>query len=248
MEGKILKNKRLAEFSQECKLLLIKSVEKRPVIWDLANKKHFDSIATKNAWDSVAREINKDVTICKMAWKSLKDSYRYHIKSASRSKSGSAGGIQMQNPVANDGDEWMFAPHMAFLPDISAQRRTFAFDFLPKDESSSAGLDDAAVCGTSYLETQWAAGEKDLEKELDDLSSSTYSYERKAKKLSPPKNSSCASHVCDIFGKFVDQQVNPVLAYWDSMLNSLPLEDKAEVDEDITHYFIKKEEVIKKIC
>ncbi|XP_041452211.1 uncharacterized protein LOC121405507 [Drosophila obscura] len=151
-----------------------------------------------------------------MAWKSLKDSYRYHIKSASRSKSGSAGGIQMQNPVAND--------------------------------EQLSRLDDAAVCGTSYLETQWAAGEKDLEKELDDLSSSTYSYERKAKKRSPPKNSSCASHVCDIFGKFVDQQVNPVLAYWDSMLNSLPLEDKAEVDEDITHYFIKKEEVIKKIC
>ncbi|XP_022220340.2 uncharacterized protein LOC111072653 [Drosophila obscura] len=251
MEIKRSKTSRVAEFDRDSKLDLIKAVEKRPVIWNLKDRKHFDTIASKSAWESVAAEIKKDANSCKIAWKSLKDSYRYHIKSATKKqlKNGSAGGVQMENPVANESVEWVFAPHMAFLPDLFTQRRTFTSIFFPEEdtESSPVGLDDTAV-----LETNWSESELNIKQELDDFSSSTYSYESKAKKRSVPKNETSASQVCEILEKLVNQQeaqavvMNPVSAYWDYMLSSLPLEDRAEVEDDVTQLIIARKRELKK--
>ncbi|KAM8701450.1 hypothetical protein ACLKA7_000082, partial [Drosophila subpalustris] len=104
------------------KILLINEVEKRPILWDLTDRKHFDAVCIKNAWKSVAETLNRSEDECKVAWKSLRDSYRYHCKVAGK-KSGSAGGVGPQQPRANDAVEWHLAPYMSFLPEMSSQRR-----------------------------------------------------------------------------------------------------------------------------
>ncbi|KAM8702125.1 hypothetical protein ACLKA7_017690 [Drosophila subpalustris] len=124
MAGTSTKSSRLNLFETADKILLINEVEERPIFWDLTDKKHFDSAMINTAWESVAETLNRSVTDCKLAWKSLRDSYRYHCKvAANKRRSGSAGGIGPEQPKANDEVEWKLAPYMAFLPELSLQRR-----------------------------------------------------------------------------------------------------------------------------
>ncbi|KAL7725200.1 hypothetical protein ACLKA6_018689 [Drosophila palustris] len=108
---------------------------------------------------------------CKSAWRSLRDSYKYHIKASEkkRAKSGSAGGVGPQPPMANEAVEWHLAPYMTFLPELSMQRRTYcsALDDVPS--TSQDGLD---ASNTSCENT------------------SAYSYERASKRAKVDKTGS----------------------------------------------------------
>ncbi|BFF93181.1 uncharacterized protein DMAD_11078 [Drosophila madeirensis] len=70
--------------------------------------------------------MNRDIETCRNGWKSLRDSYRYHVKRVA--KSGSAGGVPFKGPVASDSIDWRFAPHMEFLPDLSYSKQQQLFE------------------------------------------------------------------------------------------------------------------------
>ncbi|XP_034670359.1 uncharacterized protein LOC117902908 [Drosophila subobscura] len=132
-------------------------------------------------WESVAAEMNKDIETCRNGWKSLRDSYRYHVKRVA--KSGSAGGVPIEGPVASDSIDWRFAPHMEFLPDLSSQRRTFS-------ASSSFAHDTPAQLYTEIVDTDessWIDSEKGLERELSDQSS----WESSTPLRTPSPNVAC---------------------------------------------------------
>ncbi|BFF93226.1 uncharacterized protein DMAD_11117 [Drosophila madeirensis] len=157
-------NRRLGEFTDESKIKLIKEVKKDEIIWNLSHKQHSDANGIKCAWEFVAAEMNREIETCRNGWKSLRDSYRYHVKRVA--KSGSAG-VPIEGPVASDSIDWRFAPHMEFLPDLSSQRRTFF-------SSSSFALDTPAQLYTEIVDTDkrsWIDSENGLERELSDQSS-----------------------------------------------------------------------------
>lgn len=51
---------RLQEFTKEQKILLLQLVQSRPVIWDTRDKKHYDAMYVKTAWEHVADNLNKE--------------------------------------------------------------------------------------------------------------------------------------------------------------------------------------------
>ncbi|XP_022220786.1 uncharacterized protein LOC111072989 isoform X2 [Drosophila obscura] len=123
------RTKRLEEFDCRDKLKLIKTVEKRILIWDMRHKKHFDATALQSAWASVAAEMNKDVFSCKNAWKSLRDSYRYHMKLAKKAQGQAKSEDADWDPLADskskkdkESVKWRFAPHMEFLHQSTLNR------------------------------------------------------------------------------------------------------------------------------
>ena len=61
---------------------------------------------------------------CKSAWKSLRDSMRYHISRAQKKKSGSqALDYEGDEELHNDDIEWEFAEDLMFLKSNSAESR-----------------------------------------------------------------------------------------------------------------------------
>ncbi|XP_016974925.1 uncharacterized protein LOC108041507 [Drosophila rhopaloa] len=102
--------------------------------------------------------MDKDNYSCRLAWKSLRDRYKYHLN-CKRPKSESAGGVPLEKPtgVAD------FAPYMSLLPDLLTQRQTTRSCF-----SKSEG---AHAIEVSYLEA-----EAELEVGLSELPEELYSY------------------------------------------------------------------------
>ncbi|KAM8719019.1 hypothetical protein ACLKA7_011683 [Drosophila subpalustris] len=72
--------RRIDVFENVKRIRLIEEVIEGPIIWDLTNKKHFDANFIKSAWESIAEALNKPVQDCKSAWRSNRDSCKYHIK------------------------------------------------------------------------------------------------------------------------------------------------------------------------
>ncbi|KAL7739177.1 hypothetical protein ACLKA6_011932 [Drosophila palustris] len=190
---------RIDVIENEERIRLIEEVRERPIIWDLTDKKHFDATFIKSAWESIAEALNKPVQDCKSAWRSLRDSYKYHIKASEkkRAKSGSAGGVGPQPPMANEAVEWHLAPYMAFLPELSMQRRTYcsALDDIPSTsqgiipEGSNWDLQFEANASmdarqASYVEDGLDASNTSCE------NTSAYSYERASKRAKVDKTGS----------------------------------------------------------
>ncbi|XP_037728699.1 uncharacterized protein LOC119559709 isoform X2 [Drosophila subpulchrella] len=150
MEKKTQKprQKRLQEFNSEEKVRLIQAVEERPVLWDLVHKKHFDAVFMKRTWEEIALVMDKDYNSCKLAWKSLRDSLKYHNK-VRKQKSGSAGGDLLEKPSGKECAEWEFAPYMDFLPDVSSQRRTTSSAISDEISIEDWTLDSTTI---SYLQ------------------------------------------------------------------------------------------------
>ncbi|XP_016972801.1 uncharacterized protein LOC108040070 [Drosophila rhopaloa] len=231
MEGKYkrARKKRLQEFSGEDKIQLIRNVESRPVLWDLSNKSHFDATILKKAWEGIAREMDKDDHSCKLAWKSLRDSYKYHLKSK-RTKS--AEGDPLGKPKGMS--EWDFAPYMAFLPEVTTQRQTTRSCYSEIEEAmeQSYSIDESL----NYTEDLKEEAELEVSLELP-----SYAEERRTAKKRKVEQSPAAK-ICGILGNYLQQQQNttiptparPIFVYWESELNSLSPEDAAEVEQKMT--------------
>nr|XP_016936262.1 uncharacterized protein LOC108014610 isoform X1 [Drosophila suzukii] len=239
MEKKTQKprQKRLQEFTSEEKVRLIQAVEERPVLWDLTHKKHFHAVFIKRTWEEIALVMDKDYNGCKLAWKSLRDSLKYHNK-VRKQKSGSAGGDLVEKPSGKECAEWEFAPYMDFLPDVSSQRsRTTSSGILDEISIEDWTLDSTTI--------SYSAAEAELEAVLEDeVPEELYTYG--GRKQPPPKkrklngDGSPAVAMCNMLGEFLQHQranttlSRPILTYWDGELNAMRLEDAARVEKKMT--------------
>ncbi|XP_070852729.1 uncharacterized protein [Drosophila suzukii] len=223
------------EFSSEEKVSLIQAVEERPVLWDLTHKKHFDAVFMKRTWEEIALVIDKDYNSCKLAWKSLQDSLKYHNK-VRKQKSGRAGGDLLEKPSGKECAEWEFAPYMDFLPDVSSQRsRATAI-------SDEISIEDWTLDSTTI---SYSAAEAKLEAALEvEVPEELYTYGG-GKKPTPKKRKldgvgSPAVAMCNMLGEFLQHQRDnttlsrPILAYWGGELNAMRPEDAARVEKKMT--------------
>lgn len=125
MDDKKPRNHRCEDFGTDAKIALILAVQERPVLWDLNDKRHFDSACSKEAWISIGEQFNKSVHECRLAWKSLRDSYRYHQKRAAKKKK-----------KGNDEIDWHLAPYLSFLRGTNSKKRSFSNAFLVKTSTN----------------------------------------------------------------------------------------------------------------
>ncbi|KAL7731392.1 hypothetical protein ACLKA6_001417 [Drosophila palustris] len=257
MEGKRQQNKsRIELFNNEERIKLIGEVQQRPILWDLTDKQHFDAIFIKCAWESVAEALKKPVQDCKAAWRSLRDSYKYHIKASDRKrkKSGSAGGVGPQPPRANDTIEWHLAPHMAFLPDLSTQRRTYSSG-LDDSASSSQGcksnatdwepLADSNSSFCSLDTSQANAVEEDVEQNKTSCdNTSSYSYQENPSKRAKLDTIESSKEVIGKLGQLIDRQVNMLsgsssgvisaAVYWSDIIKGFQPEKAQRATQAVT--------------
>ncbi|KAL7723541.1 hypothetical protein ACLKA6_000129 [Drosophila palustris] len=252
---------RIDVFENEERIRLIEEVRERPIIWDLTDKKHFDATFIKSARESIAEALNKPVQDCKSAWRSLRDSYKYHIKASEkkRAKSGSAGGVGPQPPMANEAVEWHLAPYMAFLPELSMQRRTYcsALDDVPSTsqgiipEGSNWDLQFEANASmdasqASYVEDGLDASNTSCE------NTSAYSYERASKRAKVDKTGS--KEVFSQIHTLIDKQVEmlsvarsgalPAALYWSDIIRGFEPEMARRATNAVTQMLLNFENAI----
>ncbi|KAM8702403.1 hypothetical protein ACLKA7_007734 [Drosophila subpalustris] len=198
---------------------------------------------------------------CKSAWRSLRDSYKYHIKASEkkRAKSGSAGGVGPQPPMANEAVEWHLAPYMAFLPELSMQRRTYcsALDDVPSTsqgiipEGSNWDLQFEANASmdasqASYVEDGLDASNTSCE------NTSAYSYERASKRAKVDKTGS--KEVFSQIHSLIDKQVEmlsvarsgalPAALYWSDIIRGFEPEMARRATNAVTQMLLNFENAI----
>ncbi|KAL7731593.1 hypothetical protein ACLKA6_017532 [Drosophila palustris] len=218
------------------KILLIKEVEKRPILWDLIDEKHFDAVFIKNAWNSVGETINRS------AWKSLCDSYRYHCKVAGKI-SGSAGGVGPQQPRANDAVEWHLAPYMSFLPEMSSQMRNIIASFRETD------LDESNSSFDSIIEFDSTQIDADASTSCGD---SSYSYKRKLEQPTPETDKVIGVLETKIAKQeSIMQRPEPtplhsIVRYWDERLSEMSPEEAEDAEQEMTQVLWKHTNAAKK--
>ncbi|XP_036334831.1 uncharacterized protein LOC118745489 [Rhagoletis pomonella] len=117
------RQKRILNFAEEEKRQLIRGVKEWPRIWDITNPLHSNKNAVEQAWVHISNSLGKNVNECKAGWTSLRESYRYHARVARKHKSGSAGGLMLEEPSFSEAIDWEFAEEMAFLPNVSHKRK-----------------------------------------------------------------------------------------------------------------------------
>ncbi|KAL7740222.1 hypothetical protein ACLKA6_002198 [Drosophila palustris] len=218
------KRSRLEDFDNDDKISLIQAVKEKRVLWDVEDKKHFDGIVLKEAWKTVAKKLNRNTNECKTAWKSLRDSYRYHCK-----RVGADGATSEQPKVV-----WHFAPYLTFLPKLSSTRRTFNSAFEVEDASTQDRTLDPFESTEAYKDDLSFSNLFDIDEsqlEAADTKSckdSTQSNDnpRKLRKLDKSAESqevivSKHSECLDPLETSSPPSVRPILRYWESILNKM---------------------------
>ncbi|XP_017034488.1 uncharacterized protein [Drosophila kikkawai] len=220
------------------KMALINAVKAKPIMWDLNHKDHFNARHIKSAWEEVAAELQKDVSVCRNAWKSLRASMRYHQKmSITRKTSGSAAGSDVPDPKANDDYDWVFAPHMTFLPDLWEKRGPLQLPKPPEASTLCETSEESEDVFAEYLDESQPSSpfdqsmleeqELQLQKEIEDMEK-----ERADRCVLTQK-----------FSEYVDLQksilsqapnVRSLVSYWGSILQDLPKELQDEAEERVT--------------
>ncbi|XP_049316818.1 uncharacterized protein LOC125779503 isoform X2 [Bactrocera dorsalis] len=65
------------------------------------------------------------IKVCKSAWISMRESYRYHASVAHNNKSGSDGGEVLETPSFSENVDGEFAEEMSFLMNVAQKRNIF---------------------------------------------------------------------------------------------------------------------------
>ncbi|XP_034114773.2 zinc finger protein 699-like isoform X1 [Drosophila albomicans] len=132
--------KRLLRFDKNDKIRLIAAVRLRRLLWDVRDSEHKDLTCVKEAWQSVGAEMGREANECKVAWRSLRQSYRYHCKAAnSRFNVDCDSDDDVDkgdvDPLETPDIHWEFATHMVFLQEMSGKRSDSALDETPPTDS-----------------------------------------------------------------------------------------------------------------
>ncbi|EDW38879.1 GL13785 [Drosophila persimilis] len=243
--------RRLEEFDYKDKLKLINAVQKRTAIWDVRNKKHFDGNALRSSWEAVASEMNRDVFTCKNAWKSLRDSYRYHMKLAGkgtvRRGSDEWDPLSDKSPKENDGVKWRFAPHMEFLYPSPQKRSTanistvFVGELVKPDTTPSPQVkrnkqpspSPQAKRSMPPSPSPQAKRSMQTRTSLPAIPAPTARPSPPPARPSPPP-ARPAPQVVHRSSAMPAPQTRPICAYWDSELNKLSPEDAEAVEQKMT--------------
>ncbi|EDV98591.1 GH22380 [Drosophila grimshawi] len=145
--------RKILRFKKEDKSQLIAAVRFRRLLWDVTDKEHNDLTSLKAAWMSVGAEMGRDPHECKVGWRSLRQCYRYHCKTAhSRSKMDGDDIEAEADPLETPHIKWEFADDMAFLQELSKKKSS---DFESFDETPAPNSpleDDTEYTDTEYLE------------------------------------------------------------------------------------------------
>ncbi|KAL7728397.1 hypothetical protein ACLKA6_005160 [Drosophila palustris] len=137
------------------------AVRVRRLLWDKTDSGHNNLKAVKAAWQSVSAEMGRDPNDCKVAWRSLRQSYRYHCKAANnRFKSGGHDDDDEDDhnddeaeadPLETPDVQWQFFNHMAFLQEVSRVKRSDSVTLEEESPTSNSVLED--YTDAEYLET-----------------------------------------------------------------------------------------------
>ncbi|XP_034476728.1 uncharacterized protein LOC117783433 isoform X2 [Drosophila innubila] len=247
--SKMINKKRLILFGNSDKIQLIQEVEKNRLLWDPSDKKHYDAVYIKSAWENIAEVLNRSVSDCKTAWKSLRDSYRYHRSVATRKRQSTAGGAGSEQTKVSDGVEWHLAPYMAYLAKVSSQKRTS--ESTPVDESASTSQDPSIEpdldCSIPESNSSQCSNNDIDEVPIDGDAStssdaSSESFPNKKRNLQLATNS---GDVLDMLENFISEQkekfertepipLRPVIQYWDGILNEIQPKYAKEAERAVT--------------
>lgn len=74
--------------------LLISTVEKLPIIWDISHPDHKNPKRVAVLWEDVAKELNSTVKMVMNRWRNLRDTYRKYLKKVIDSSKSGAGGSE----------------------------------------------------------------------------------------------------------------------------------------------------------
>ncbi|XP_064550110.1 zinc finger protein 836-like [Drosophila montana] len=165
--------KKCLRFKNEDKSRLIAAVRVRRLLWDLKDSEHNDLISIKAAWQSVGAEMRRDPQECKVAWRSLRQSYRYHCKTAyTRIKIDGEDNEGETDPLETPDIQWEFADDMAFLQDLTRKRNPSS-DSIQLDDTTTTNteLDDyTEYTDAEYLDSAYEIhnGDDNDEADIDD--------------------------------------------------------------------------------
>ncbi|TDG49518.1 hypothetical protein AWZ03_004009 [Drosophila navojoa] len=111
---------------------------------------------------SVCTLINETITVsratnaqeCKVAWRSLRQSYRYHCKTAHTRLQQDDGDMDEADPLETPDIQWEFAEDMSFLQDL-LRNRDQSLESAQLDESSSGNNTLEEYTDMEYLDTAY---------------------------------------------------------------------------------------------
>lgn len=141
-------------------------IKSKEVLWNSTNAQYRDPAAHEAAWQEVAKEMDKTIEMCKLQWRSLRDSYRHRHIMGEKMKS--RGNIDDPLEYVHDPD-WEFAEDLKFLsyaPRRRKRKRKYIIieddgerDALNHDESTESSFvikneapDDGLSCKRPTLE------------------------------------------------------------------------------------------------
>ncbi|XP_016964767.1 uncharacterized protein LOC108034397 [Drosophila biarmipes] len=259
---------RLGQFKTNDKIMLIHSVQAKPILWDTHHERHFHGPLLKKAWEKVAEEVNKDVKSCKAAWKSLRDSYKYY-RNTKQSRS--------ENPKpGEDYVEWKFAEHMSFLPVSTSSQRTQSSTYAEEElevsqdqgqdqEEEQKFSEQTDFMDSKLLESDDAGSVLEEVENVpyhdlsdnnisDSLPTQETNWPSKRKRLDLPSSSSPsptpAKKMCDLLSKFIQSEKKtalrrPIFGYWESLLDKMPPELADVVEQKMTKCLWAEQEAFK---
>ncbi|XP_017967670.1 zinc finger protein interacting with ribonucleoprotein K [Drosophila navojoa] len=141
-------------FKREDKVQLIAAVKARRLLWDVRHNEHNAVMSIKAAWKSVAADLGRDPQECKVAWRSLRQSYRYHCKTAHTRLQQDDGDMDEADPLETPDIQWEFAEDMSFLQDL-LRNRDQSLESAQLDESSSGNNTLEEYTDMEYLDTAY---------------------------------------------------------------------------------------------
>ncbi|XP_060651535.1 uncharacterized protein LOC132788220 [Drosophila nasuta] len=225
MSSKSGKRRRMDTFRREDKIALIRAVQSHECLWKTTSKKPKEQNAIQHAWKRIGAQMNKEAYECKIAWRSIRDSLRYH-----RSKP--AKKISSKDCECHPVD-WEFAKYLTFLPIMTSQNHNHFEEFeaaSPVNESTQVVFpDEESVESDAFLsDSQLMENEMTIDNESEP--SISYESNKETAKLIEPKveenyqESGVNEHLVGIIGKYFTppKPGRAILPYWGELLNELP--------------------------
>ncbi|XP_051860762.1 uncharacterized protein LOC117572551 isoform X3 [Drosophila albomicans] len=230
-------------FRREDKIALIRAVQSHGCLWKTTNKNPKEQNAIQHAWKKIGAQLNKEAYECKIAWRSIRDSLRYH-----RSKS--AKKISSKDSECHP-DDWEFAKYLTFLPIMSSQNRNH-FEEIKAASPVNESTQEVFPVEESVESDAFLSDSQLMEKEMtiDNASEPSISYEthNETSKLIEPKvvenypESGVNKHLVGIIGKYFTppKPGRAILPYWGELLNELPPAVARRVEVEITNLLHSK--------
>ncbi|XP_017031215.1 uncharacterized protein [Drosophila kikkawai] len=262
--------KRKPNFTNDEKFRLIQSVKKRSVLWDITEIYNKDYDKVQAAWNAVSEEVKRPGTECRMAWSSLRESYRYHFK-RDCGKFQQLEGEDYDPLLATKMMDWRFAEAMSFMPQPTLKRPRPVSRIVRNETDGEDGEDGEdggdgedskdGEDGEDIEMADWMTGSVEIPADALLTPGSIESIKPEPKRRGRPRKgteSTSKASIVDMLSNFLEgtrhcleQPVSKnatVLAYWDTLLTGMSQQNSQRAVFKVTEFLqeVAKKEVEKK--